>query len=161
MSIKLEKGVINGNTLKIIACICMVIDHIGAVFYPMFLSVEAYTIMRAIGRVAMPIFAFLIAEGCRYTKDKKKYFLIIFLLGIVCDIAYYVAMQQLYLCILTTFSLSILIIYAFDGITKSLKEKNGNTFLYIVEFGLLISFFSRNPELHFFLFLFYFLFLLL
>ena len=27
------------------------------------------------GRIAMPLFAFFIGEGCRYTKNRKKYFL--------------------------------------------------------------------------------------
>ena len=62
---------LNGNVLKIIAAILMVIDHIGFTFFP------SVMILRYIGRLAMPVFAFMIAEGCRYTKDKLRYFLTI------------------------------------------------------------------------------------
>ena len=103
------KGFLSNNIIKIIAVITMVIDHVGVAFYPLFLNETTYLAFRGIGRIAMPLFAFLIAEGCRYTKDKKKYFTLIFLLGLVCDIAYFVAMEELYLCILTTFSFSILL----------------------------------------------------
>jgi len=134
-----NKGFISNNIIKIIAVITMVIDHVGVAFYPTFLSESTYLVFRAIGRIAMPLFAFLIAEGCRHTKDKKKYFTLIFLLGIVCDIAYFVAMEELYLCILTTFSFSILFIYSFDGMIKSIKEKDGNFFLNLVYFASTFS----------------------
>lgn len=52
----------NRNQLKIIACISMLIDHIGYVLFP------DVTVLRLIGRIAMPIFAFFIGEGCLYTK---------------------------------------------------------------------------------------------
>ena len=57
-------GIISGSTLKIIGCILMLIDHIGYHLYP---KIE---ILRIIGRLSMPIFAFLISEGCFYTKNK-------------------------------------------------------------------------------------------
>lgn len=55
--------------LKIIALVTMVIDHSGAVF-------ESYgnvTMLRAVGRIAFPIYVFLIAQGAKHTKDMKKY----------------------------------------------------------------------------------------
>lgn len=54
-------------TLKIIAIIAMVIDHVGEVFFP------EYAIFRIIGRLSFPIFAYLIAEGFVYTKNVKQY----------------------------------------------------------------------------------------
>ena len=60
---------INAFTLKMIATVAMLIDHIGAVLFP---QIE---ILRIIGRIAFPIFAYMIAEGCVHTKSKKKYFL--------------------------------------------------------------------------------------
>lgn len=62
-----EKKGLPQEWLKLIACVTMLIDHIGAVFFPrMFL-------LRIIGRIAFPIYCFLIAEGAVYTHDKKKY----------------------------------------------------------------------------------------
>ena len=51
--------------LKIIALLTMTIDHIGFSF-----SIEAF---RYIGRLALPLFCFMIAEGAIHTKNFKKY----------------------------------------------------------------------------------------
>ncbi len=59
--------ILDGTMLKIIAMISMVLDHVGDVFFP-----DAVW-MRAAGRIAMPLFAFCVAEGYHYTKDKIKY----------------------------------------------------------------------------------------
>lgn len=75
--------IFNGNSLKILAAIFMLVDHIGILFYPQEL------IWRIIGRISMPIFAFMIAEGCRYTRNKAKHFLLPFCLGVICQIVYY------------------------------------------------------------------------
>lgn len=95
----------NGNTLKVLAVIFMAIDHIGHMLFPSVIT------LRIIGRLSFPIFAFMIAEGCHYTKNKLKYFLSIFILGSLCQIAYYFYNNQLEMGILITFSLSILIVY--------------------------------------------------
>ena len=68
---------LTNNKLKIIAMISMLIDHIGVALFP---YVE---IFRIIGRLAFPIFAYMIAEGCRYTKNRKKYLGIILGMAIV------------------------------------------------------------------------------
>jgi|GEM_PF-2361223 len=70
------------NTLKTIACVSMLVDHIGYILLP-----EA-AFLRYIGRLAMPIFAFFIGEGCLYTRNRKKYFTRIFGLGVVCQLFY-------------------------------------------------------------------------
>ena len=50
----------------------MIIDHIGDVFS---YDIPGYLLLRVIGRIAFPLYAFMIAEGCRHTKDIKKYML--------------------------------------------------------------------------------------
>ena len=59
--------ILDGTTLKIIAMISMVFDHVGDLFFP------GVMWPRMIGRLAMPIFSFFIAEGFAHTRDKKKY----------------------------------------------------------------------------------------
>jgi hypothetical protein len=73
---------LNSNYLKIIAIIAMIIDHIGYYFYYLIDS-NLYLIFRIIGRISMPIFVFLIVQGFLNTKNIKKYFLRIFILGII------------------------------------------------------------------------------
>lgn len=66
--------------LKVAALITMVIDHTAAVFsFPQ--SVD--TLMRSIGRIAFPIYAFFIAEGCRHTRSREKYMLRLGLFGLI------------------------------------------------------------------------------
>jgi len=57
--------------LKLIAIITMLIDHIAAIFVPS--DTILWLVMRSIGRLAFPIFVFLIVEGFHHTKDIKKY----------------------------------------------------------------------------------------
>lgn len=97
---------LSGNALKIIAAVSMLLDHIGMVFFPNVLW------LRIAGRLAMPIYAYMISEGCHYTKNRLRYFGMVFGLAAVCQTVYAVAMQDYYMCILVTFSLSILMIYA-------------------------------------------------
>lgn len=58
---------LNAYQLKWIALITMTIDHIGYFIFPDQLWI------RMIGRIAFPIFAFLVANSYRYTKNKKRY----------------------------------------------------------------------------------------
>ena len=77
---------INGNTLKIIAVITMFIDHL-AVFLAKsgadgaFYTTLPYTMMRAIGRTAFPLFAFLLVEGFMHTKSRGRYLISILILA--------------------------------------------------------------------------------
>ena len=88
-----ERKGISGSTLKIIAIITMLIDHIGAGVLGRLLVVRGmneaadlnawidanstlvitYQMMRFVGRLAFPIFCFLLIEGFEHTHDVKKY----------------------------------------------------------------------------------------
>ncbi len=106
--------ILTSNQLKIIAMAAMTLDHIGLVLLP------DYPILRVIGRLAMPIYAFLIAQGCRYTRSRKRYFTRLFALGMLCQAVYWFAEGSMYQCILITFSLSVGLIGAID---RAVKEK--------------------------------------
>ena len=107
---------LSGNVLKVIAAITMLIDHIGYLLFP------GNLLLRIIGRLAYPIYAFMIAEGCRYTQNKLRYFLGIFILAIVCQTVYFVVVQDPGLSILVTYSISILLIYAWQFCQKAFSE---------------------------------------
>lgn len=120
---------LNGNALKIIAMITMFCDHFGMIFFPYI------DIFRIIGRISFPIYAFLIAEGCKYTHNRKKYFLQIFILGLICSIVFIIAERYIYLCVLITFSMSILLIYLLDYVKDNPKSR-----FFLLIFGLIISY---------------------
>ena len=72
--------------LKLIAIAAMLIDHLGARVFPQ------YPIMRVIGRIAFPIFAYCIAAGCVYTHNIGKYLLRVLVLGVLVQPLYITAM---------------------------------------------------------------------
>jgi hypothetical protein len=63
--------------IKLLAAITMLIDHIGAVFYP-----DVY-LFRAIGRVSFPLFVWLLVQGEAHTRNIWQYGLRLGLLGLV------------------------------------------------------------------------------
>lgn len=91
----------------------MVIDHVGAYLLP------DLQILRIIGRLSFPIFAYFIAEGCRYTRHKLKRFLLVLGLGLLCEAVFFLYSGQLDGGILVTFSLSILLIYQLQALKKA------------------------------------------
>ena len=121
---------LSGNQLKILAAIFMTIDHLGLYIFP------GHAIFRIIGRLAYPIFAFTFAEGCRYTKNRTRHFLVLCLVAFLWQIVYTFVKDSLYQNILVTLLLSALTIYSFDF------AKRTNSFLgYLLAISVLIGVF--------------------
>ena len=133
------KNGLTGNQLKIIAMITMTCDHVGVQIFPQLLW------LRIIGRLAMPIYAYMIAEGCRHTRDRKKYLLRLLGMGALCQVVYLAAMGSLYQCILITFSMSVGLIWLMDATEKE-KSTKANAMLFA---GVMLTFFvcSVLPDL--------------
>jgi hypothetical protein len=65
----------------------------------------------------------MIAEGCRHTKNPTKYFLRIFILGLLCQAVYFVVYGTLYLSTVVSFALSVLAIQCIDALIASKSKK--------------------------------------
>ena len=109
---RIKKNGISGSTIKIIAMAAMLIDHIGAFILEKIIGInemidmeegtEEYlrwmvknynlilfdNILRLIGRIAFPIFCFLLVEGFFYTRSKQKYALRLLFFGILSEIPF-------------------------------------------------------------------------
>lgn len=83
----MKKG-LSQELLKLIACLTMLLDHIGALCAPArdlgfwelvvlegtaYISAGMYYTLRGIGRLSFPIYCFLLAEGACHTRNPRKY----------------------------------------------------------------------------------------
>lgn len=90
--------ILSGSALKMIAIITMLIDHTAAVllsiyppamtplFYMGGKGYSVYRICRDVGRVAFPIFCFLLAEGFIHTRNRVRYGRNLFLFALISEI---------------------------------------------------------------------------
>lgn len=96
---------IRSDILKIIAMVCMFIDHFGAgLIEPMFMKASSYEgamrlynidlVLRGIGRLAFPIFAYQIVVGMKCTSSRIKYIRNLFIFGIVTEVFYDLLFQN-------------------------------------------------------------------
>ena len=98
---------LTSSQLKLIALVSMVIDHIGRVLCQPWLmehtadagtAYEAVTrlndFLRTLGRLAYPLFIFLMIEGFVYTRDRKKYALRLACFAVIAEIPFDLAMSD-------------------------------------------------------------------
>lgn len=74
--------------IRLIACICMFIDHAGKMLFP------HVSEMRLIGRLAFPLFAYGVAVGAVYTKNPEKYLTRVVLLALISQPLYAVGLAH-------------------------------------------------------------------
>lgn len=77
--------------LKCIAIVSMALDHTGAVLYP------SQIWLRCLGRIAFPIFCFLIVEGFFHTHDVRRYMGRLGVFALISEIPYDLAFRGVFL----------------------------------------------------------------
>ena len=127
-------GILNGNHLKLIAAFTMLLDHVGILLFP------GNALLRILGRLAFPIYAYMIAEGCRYTHNKLRYFLMVFGLGAACQLVYYFFSGDTYLNILLTFSVSIGMIYLLQASYQAQSWKMQTLWSVLFALGIFLAY---------------------
>lgn len=118
-------------TLKIIALVTMIIDHVGAVFFPNILW------LRYIGRLAMPIYAFMLVQGYNHTRNFTRYAIRIAVFAVLSEFPYDFLFRNVWLefgkqNVLFTFLCALLVMKALDASAKS-----RNIFLFIIAVSLI------------------------
>ena len=78
---------LSGSALKIIAVLSMVADHCA--YYLLDGDTWAYEVMRCFGRIAFPVFAFLVAEGFAHTHNRIRYFLSLLLFAFISEVPWH------------------------------------------------------------------------
>lgn len=74
--------------MKILAVVSMLVDHIAIFLFPRFIDGSVYMVMRAIGRFAFPVFAFLIVNGYERTRDVRRYLTRLLAFAVISQIPY-------------------------------------------------------------------------
>jgi len=90
--------------LEIIAMATMLIDHIGAVFFP------ELVFLRIIGRISFPIYCFLLVRGYHHTSSFRKYLLRLILLAIVSQPIYTRLFDEVRLNVIFTLAVCLIIL---------------------------------------------------
>lgn len=89
--------ILSGSVLKALALFAMLVDHSAICFQPLlgkylFTLLDQrftpYVLMRGFGRIAFPLFCFLLAEGFRHTRDRRRYALSLLLFALLSELPY-------------------------------------------------------------------------
>jgi len=134
---------INSNTLKIIAMLTMVIDHIGGIIFEIgvlhfpekavFMNIISTPlgeifynityILRLIGRISFPIFCFLIVQGFLNTRSVRKYLFRVGIFALISEIPFDLAVSNRfvdfgYQNVLFTFFIGLIMLIFLDKFYK-------------------------------------------
>lgn len=156
----MSKKILTGSSLKWIALILMMIDHIGVVIIPHLFSNGIgnmyfdwkiiYQVFRSIGRLSFPIYCFLLVEGYKYSSNRWKYFLRLFLLALISEVffdlaiyndLFYIEKQNIFF----ELSLGILLMM----LTDFIEQKISNTYICAISvvscwfLGMLVAYFLK------------------
>jgi len=112
---------LSGSALKVIAVVSMTIDHVA--FYVMagHLGTQdqrLYDVLRGVGRLAFPVFAFLVIEGFCHTHNILRYMTVLLIFAIFSEIPWYMLGQCDSHNVLFTLLLGLIAVYLTDRIHK-------------------------------------------
>ena len=108
---------LSGSALKIIALVSMTMDHIA--YYLMEHGSLMYDLMRTMGRMAFPIFAFLLVEGYGHTRSTRKYALSLLAFALISEIPWWLLNHDNTHNVFFTLLLGLIVI---EGINKLGKK---------------------------------------
>lgn len=130
---------LSGSALKLIAIISMLIDHTAYVLAPvlpfmvaplfplMGKQITIYYLMRRIGRLAFPIYCFLIGEGYAHTRDRVRYALRLLIFAVVSELPYNLMLSKALFApdhqnVFFTLFLGVALIHIYKNVKTSLPK---------------------------------------
>lgn len=166
---KKKFSIFSSFSLKIIAIISMIIDHIGSIIFSFRGIIKPYlneeglffitdnmpflirnamqikNICNIIGYIAFPIFAFLIVQGFLHTRSKEKYMLRLGIFALISEIPFDIAHFQTTMCFkLQNVMFTLLIGFVTIYFLEKIIENNRNTTFKKILFGILIFLLSAT-----------------
>lgn len=157
---------LSSSTLKLIAIVTMLIDHIGAAVLEPYLMqkglfhagyifslnywnqagslLHIYIIFRYIGRIAFPIFCFLLVEGFYHTRNRKKYAIRLFIFALLSEIPFDLAFSQKFFDwghqnVFFTLFLGLCVLIAIDSF-----KTNKLVMLFSIFLGMALAFIGKT-----------------
>lgn len=94
--------------MQFLAMLTMAIDHVGKVFF------EDQIAWRVIGRIAFPIYAYMIVSGYRHTKDKQKYFYRLLLIALLSQFPYMYGLSATGINVVGSFAICLIVLLGMD-----------------------------------------------
>lgn len=127
---QMNKRTITSSALKCIAVASMLVDHFGIAVYQFlpWATYEGYRILRYVGRIAFPIYCFLLVEGFFKTRNIRKYIGRCFIFALISEIPFNLAlygtiwersMQNIYF----TLTLGLCVLYGLEKV-KGYQMRN-------------------------------------
>lgn len=121
--------------------ISMLIDHVGFVFFPYDLE------FRYIGRIAFPIYCFLLVEGFYHTSNVGKYMLRLGLFALISEIPFNLGLYHTLICtrgtnVFFTLFIGILVMYAAQLARKQTGSSNYGIFICMA--GMAVAYYLRT-----------------
>ena len=135
---------LDGTVLKLIACLSMFIDHLGAVCFSGMMG------FRIIGRLAFPIYCFLLVEGAVHTRNMKKYILRMGIFALISEVPFDLAFYHRLVYtgnqnVFFTLGLGLLAIWFLEHPIEQLDIPHVlSKLLVIIAAGLIAEFFNTD-----------------
>ncbi len=140
-----KSDLLSSLVLKILACLLMSLDHIALLFVSPVTQETLYYVLRAVGKISFPIFAYLAFRGTYQTHNIRNYLLRLLIPALLLDAFGYICSFAAGISIgsnplignaFTDMFLGVLLVYL-------LKRKDRYSFLAILPFAY--AFFSTFP----------------
>jgi len=124
---------LNATQIKWVALFFMTIDHLGAFGGSIPFFADNYVLLRIVGRIAAPLFLFIVAESARHTKNRGLLLLRLYFAGVFVvfftaatnflfgnSIGYFYPLGNIFF----TFFYTVLYICIIEGIASAIKDKS-------------------------------------